>query len=144
MIVKFREEVLGAHVHVTWFVGVDDDHLQNAGTIILGVNEWNTLRAAVNLGAGMIDEPRHPGPIMTWHEPTGYPGHHWILGRECSIWLHPRPGWCDRGRYHATLDAWGKLGLGIDGADGWPRYYFDLERAKAEIEAWLTVRGQDR
>jgi hypothetical protein len=30
----------------------------------------------------------------------------------------------------------------MDGADLWPRYYFDFERAKLEIEAWLKKRGQ--
>jgi hypothetical protein len=28
------------------------------------------------------------------------------------------------------------------GADFQSRYYFDLERAKAEVEAWLKKRGQ--
>jgi hypothetical protein len=30
--------------------------------------------------------------------------------------------------------------MSIDNADLWPRYYFDLDRAKAEIDAWLRVR----
>jgi len=79
---------------------------------------------------------------MTWETPEDYPGHLMIRGRECSIWLAPRAGWCDRGNFIATIDAWGKLFLGFDEADGWPRYYFDLDRAKAEIEAWLVKRGQ--
>lgn len=83
---------------------------------------------------------KHPGPPMTWIEPDGYPGHHWILGQECSVWLEPRPYYCDRGRYVATLQYWGRLILEIDGADAWPRYYFDLERAKAEVEAWIRFR----
>ena len=29
----------------------------------------------------------------------------------------------------------------LDGHDLWPRYYFDLERAKLECEAWLRKRG---
>jgi hypothetical protein len=85
----------------------------------------------------------HPGPPMVWIEPPEYPRNFWILGRECSIWLAPRPLWCDRGNWLATIDAWGKLGLSLDWADGWPRYYFDLDRAKAEIEAWLAKRRQD-
>jgi len=90
------------------------------------------------------DDERHPGPPMTWIEPPGHPGHLWILGRECSIWLSPRPPYCDRGKYLAILDAWGELARAIDRADGWPRYYFDRDRAKAELEAWLVRRGQDR
>ena len=27
--------------------------------------------------------------------------------------------------------------------DGWPRYYFDLERAKLEIAEWLKARKQE-
>jgi hypothetical protein len=30
----------------------------------------------------------------------------------------------------------------LDHADLWPRYYFDLDRGKAEVEAWLRKRGQ--
>lgn len=33
--------------------------------------------------------------------------------------------------------------LNLDFADLWPRYYFDLDRAKMEIAAWLTVRHQE-
>lgn len=88
------------------------------------------------------EELKHPGPIGAWIEPPNYPGNYWILGRECTIWLHPRPAWCDRGNYHATLDATGDLARSIDWADGWPRYYFDLGRAKAELEAWLKRRQQ--
>ena len=34
------------------------------------------------------------------------------------------------------------MALEFDAADMWPRYYFDLGRAKAEIEAWLIKRKQ--
>lgn len=27
-------------------------------------------------------------------------------------------------------------------AKGWPRYYFDMDRAKAEVEAWIIFNGQ--
>ena len=30
----------------------------------------------------------------------------------------------------------------LDWADGWPRYYLDLGRAKLEIEAFLQKRGK--
>jgi len=81
-----------------------------------------------------------------WAELTswGYPGHFLILGHECSIWLEKRPSYCDRGRYIAKLDASGILARGMDYADGWRpgRYYFNLDRAKAEVEAWLHARDQ--
>jgi hypothetical protein len=65
-----------------------------------------------------------------------------IEGKECQITLEPRPYYCDRGNFIAKLFPRGMLTLEIDEADGWPRYYFDEARAKAEIEAWLTKRGQ--
>jgi len=65
-----------------------------------------------------------------------------IVGRECLITLEPRPHYCDRGNWIAKLFPTGTLARDIDEADGWPRYYFDEDRAKAEIEAWLIRRGQ--
>lgn len=74
-----------------------------------------------------------------------------IRGRDCWIWMNARPPYCDRGRWLARLEvlllAEGLTGprpelLHIDAQDGWPRYYFDLDRAKLEIEAWLINRRQ--
>lgn len=73
---------------------------------------------------------------------TTHDGYEQIQGRECLITLEPRPHYCDRGKYIAKLFPEGKLALDIDDQDGWPRYYFDLDRAKAEVEAWLVKRGQ--
>lgn len=67
----------------------------------------------------------------------------WHLdGRECSIEIAARPAYCNRGDWIAKLEV-GDLGFSLDDADGWPRYYFDLERAKAESRAWLQKRGLD-
>lgn len=62
---------------------------------------------------------------------------------QCEITIEPRPHYCDRGNFIAKLfPAIGsKLALELDLQDGWPRYYFDLDRAKAEVEAWLVKRG---
>jgi hypothetical protein len=65
-----------------------------------------------------------------------------IRGKQCEIVLEPRPPYCDRGNFLAKLFSEGELLLSIDAADGWPRYYFDEARAKAEVEAWLRKRGQ--
>ena len=65
-----------------------------------------------------------------------------IDGRECCIYLEARPPYCDRGNWYAKIEATGALGRDLDWSDGWPRYYFDLARAKRELEAWLTKRGQ--
>jgi hypothetical protein len=40
------------------------------------------------------------------------------------------------------LEPYGKLALGFDKADMWPRYYFYLNLAMIEVEAWLRKRGQ--
>lgn len=65
-----------------------------------------------------------------------------VQGRECTVWLQARPAYCDRGNWLAHMDARGELAIDLDPSDGWPRYYFDLIRAKAEVEAWLEKRGQ--
>jgi hypothetical protein len=60
------------------------------------------------------------------------------------IFLEKRPYYCDRGNWYAKVDIHfdPKIpGTYIDGADGWPRYYFDLDRAKLELEAWINKRG---
>jgi hypothetical protein len=76
----------------------------------------------------------------TWPDPAG--DDELLRGKDCAITLGRRPHYCDRGNFLAQLDYWGKLSLEIDAADGWPRYYFDRDRAKLEIEAWLQKRGQ--
>ncbi len=73
-----------------------------------------------------------PAPVAWWE----------IDGKECTIYLEQRPAYCDRGNWIGKVFPRGKLLLSIDYQDGWPRYYFDLDRAKLEIEAWLVRRGQ--
>lgn len=86
---------------------------------------------------------RGPAKLYEWTEPEGYPGHLCLAGQECTIWLEKRPGWCDRGRWLAQLDAWGRLGSTLDWADGWPRYYMHLAIAKSECLEWLQRREDD-
>lgn len=73
-----------------------------------------------------------------------FDGYEVVRGRECLVFLERR-GWsCDRGRFLAKLcpDLGTALARDIGDADGWPRYYFDEERAKLEVEAWLVRREQ--
>jgi hypothetical protein len=54
-----------------------------------------------------------------------------------TVWLDPRPVYCDRGHWVAGLDG---FPLGLDNADSFPRYFMDLERAKLEMSDWLKWR----
>lgn len=63
------------------------------------------------------------------------------------VYLLRRAAHCDRGRFVAQV--WPVHGrpcqaCDMDSSDGFPRYYFDAERAKAELQAWIEVRGWDR
>jgi hypothetical protein len=37
-----------------------------------------------------------------------------------------------------------KVDAPIDSSDGFPRYFFDLDRAKAEMEDWVNIRTELR
>jgi len=82
--------------------------------------------------------------------PSGSPAFEWVergswievFGRDCNVTLEERPPYCDRGRFIAKVTVTNPANLHVDAADCWPRYYFDLCRAKQEIEAWLTQREQ--
>jgi hypothetical protein len=82
-------------------------------------------------------------PLRIWTVDTE--GCHRIDGADCYIWMQKRPAHCDRGRWLAHVELkhpHDPRAISIDYADLWPRYYFDLDRAKAEIEAWLLIRKQ--
>jgi len=92
----------------------------------------------------MADGPPAPppffdGPTADWVDEVGYQE---LTGKNCTITLEPRPSYCDRGNWIAKLFATGPLAMEIDPQDGWPRYFFDEQRAKLECEAWLEKRGQ--
>lgn len=79
----------------------------------------------------------------TWRE-VGLKGSVWfeIVCPTVTITIERRPPYCDRGSFLAKVFVTSPTELFVDEQDGWPRYYFDLERAKAECEAWLTKRKQ--
>ncbi len=77
-----------------------------------------------------------------WIQKDGYEE---IEGLDCVIQMQPRPRYCDRGSVIAYVKT--KLGgdpirLWLDSADGWPRYFMDRDRGKAECEDWLKKRKQ--
>lgn len=61
-----------------------------------------------------------------------------------QITIEERPEHCNRGRWLAKMHQKGRLNNPWfddgTGSGGWPRYYFDLDRAKAELEAWVEFR----
>lgn len=61
-------------------------------------------------------------------------------GHVYEVTLEPRPVYCDRGHWigkcHGVTD--------LDGADAFPRYYMDCDRAKAELADWLKWRVGSR
>ena len=66
-------------------------------------------------------------------------GSWYIYGRDTEITLEEMPEDCEVGFWMAKLIT-NIHELEQDPGTGWPRYYFDLDRAKAECEAWLAQR----
>ena len=55
-----------------------------------------------------------------------------------EIWIAPRPAYCDRGDWLIYVDCHNG---DLDGADGFPRYFFGTaDEAKAQMETWLSRR----
>lgn len=61
---------------------------------------------------------------------------------ECSIEIWPRPFYCDRGKWevHVLDEGFPTNPNPFDGSDMFPRLFFDLDRAKAEMEDLLKCR----
>jgi hypothetical protein len=70
----------------------------------------------------------------------------WVFVEKHLVWeyrlgdsmvtIERRPSYCDRGHFIANV-----FGVAdIDGADSFPRYFMDLERAKLEMAEWLEWR----
>lgn len=69
----------------------------------------------------------------------GFPIVHELRGPIGNLlaWLQARPSYCDRGRFHGVVE----VAHWRSECDVWPRYYFNLARGKAELEAYLTAKG---
>lgn len=61
------------------------------------------------------------------------------VGEKMIAWLCERPKYCNRGHYHAGIEA--PLPVRISENDWWPRYYFNLTYGMSEIESWLSGHG---
>jgi hypothetical protein len=65
--------------------------------------------------------------------------HEFFVKGKLIAYLQTRPLYCDKGRFHANIE----VSFHQSEADPWPRYYFDLERGKAEVEAYLVAKKID-
>jgi hypothetical protein len=68
---------------------------------------------------------------------------HKLEAVEVAIHITPRSPLCDRGRWEChVLDAGHPTNPNpVDFADMFPRLFFSLERAKAEMEDWMDARN---
>ena len=76
--------------------------------------------------------------------------HEWIIADNAeSLWalevridIYPRNSYCDRGRWecHVIDQGFPTNPNPVDHADMFPRFFFSLERAKAEMEDWMDAR----
>lgn len=51
MIIKLRQDTRGGRRLVSLYIGPDVDHLQNAGHLVLSVDEYDLFVAALRVGA---------------------------------------------------------------------------------------------
>lgn len=83
-------------------------------------------------------------PKWVWDE-TSVQGMRCIRldAKECRIDIFPRPGYCDRGKWecHVVDPGFPTNPNPFDAADMFPRLFFDLARAKLEMEALFDQRG---
>lgn len=56
------------------------------------------------------------------------------------VWFQQRPYYCDRGRWHCVVN--GVCVEGPDDHEGFPRYYFSLQRGLEEMEEWIRIRKE--
>lgn len=54
--------------------------------------------------------------------------------------LIPRPHYCDRGRW-LLIVSWEGI-FGLDDQEGFPRYFFSLQRAQEEVQDWVDFRQE--
>ncbi len=67
---------------------------------------------------------------------------HVLRSKECTIEIHPRQPYCDRCKWeiYALDEGYPTNPNPLDGSDFFPRHFFNLERAKLEMEDWMEER----
>ena len=78
------------------------------------------------------------GLEVKWLEPDAFP---YIDLPTVIIYLERRPFYCDRGRYGFWAESKDNKKVDIDYADGFPRYFFSLQRAFDEMYDWVQFRN---
>lgn len=104
-------------------------HPRNIKTSEPSTAEWKTHgESGVDIDT-LVDSGKVVESLHIWHRLE-------IDGQ--VVWIDPRPAFCNRGRYLGQY-----MGtMHVDAADGFPRYFMDLEVAKSEMKAWLLHRMQ--
>lgn len=84
---------------------------------------------------------------LNWEYKPGYKAWEALVPAQDSknkgyfhIWIEPRPLYCDRGNFVANVMVVDLFPL--DDYEGFPRYYFELETAKKEMEFWVNKREE--
>lgn len=72
---------------------------------------------------------------IEWEKDEEYDYEECLIGGRMVAWIVPRPSYCDRGHWLMHCDL-----PGLDGSDGFPRYYMNKETAIKETEAFLRWR----
>lgn len=71
-------------------------------------------------------------------------GYMFIDLSHAKIMVHKRNWYCDRGRYGFSVEVKREHldKMSIDWADGFPRYFFKLQRAFDELEDWINFNKE--
>ena len=82
---------------------------------------------------------RH-GIELKWEQHEGQDRFPYVDLPDVRIFIERRPYYCDRGRYGFWAESKVNEKLTIDFADGFPRYFFSLQRAFDEMYDWILFR----
>ncbi len=68
-----------------------------------------------------------------------------VKAKNVNICVTKRPFYCDRGRYGVIVDSikGNEHIMDIDGADGFPRYFFNLQRLFDELHDWMEFNTEN-
>jgi hypothetical protein len=81
------------------------------------------------------------GLIVQWiNDDNGVPAFPFIVLPQVRIYLERRNFYCDRGRFGFWAESTEPEKVCIDYADGFPRYFFSLQRAFDEMNDWVEFR----